>query len=160
MSVELSVVMPAFNEASILGQTMNDVVTGLRERGGSFEIIVVENGSTDATLSIARDLARIYPELRVESLRKADYGEALRHGLLQAKAPVVVNFDCDYYDIDFLTRAVAAVRPADGPAVVVGSKRGEGADDQRALPRRLVTFVFTTILRFGFGLQVSDTHGM
>ena len=156
----LSIVMPAYNEAAILGQSISDVVVGLRSHGASFEILVVENGSTDATLAIARDLARIYPELRVESLRKADYGEALRHGLLHATAPVVVNFDCDYYDIDFLDRAVREVTPDNGPAVVVGSKRGEGADDQRALPRRLVTFVFTTILRLGFGLKVSDTHGM
>ena len=159
-TVELSIVMPAFNEAAILGQSMSDVVTGLRARGGTFEIIVVENGSSDATLTIAHDLERLYPEVRVESLPRANYGAALRHGLLHAVAPVVVNFDCDYYDIDFLSRAVAMVTPPDGPAVVVGSKRGHGADDKRALPRRLVTMVFTTILRLGFGLQVSDTHGM
>ena len=156
----LSVIMPAFNEAAILEQTTNDVITGLRDRGEPFEVIIVENGSSDDTVAIARELATKFLELRVDSLPKADYGAALRHGLLQAKAPVVVNFDCDYYDLDFLARAVAMVAPEDGPAVVVGSKRGVGADDQRALPRRLVTFVFTTILRFGCGLQVSDTHGM
>jgi hypothetical protein len=43
---------------------------------------------------------------------------------------------------------------------VIGSKRIEGADDTRPLSRRLVTGVFTGLLRYGFGLKASDTHGI
>src|SRR5690606_28311986 len=71
---------------------------------------------------------------------------------------VVVNFDVDYYDLDFLDAAVAAVRA--GAGIVVGTKRGAGAQDERPWPRRLVTGIFATLLRVGFGLQASDTHGM
>ena len=56
--------------------------------------------------------------------------------------------------------AAARLDEADAPAIVVGSKRAEGARDQRTALRRLVTGVFTGILRYGFGLRVSDTHGM
>ena len=160
MSPDLSVIMPAFNEAKILTESLHNVVTGLRDRATKFEVIVVENGSRDGTLALARSLLASYPELVVESLTNADYGAALRHGLLLAQGTSVVNFDCDYYDLDFLDRAIAMVTPANGPAVVVGSKRMDGADDQRAWPRRLVTAVFSTILRVGYGLKVSDTHGM
>ncbi len=160
MTLDLTVVMPAFNEATILQTSVSDVVNGLRGTALSFEVIVVENGSRDGTLDLARTMLVEYPELVVETLSSADYGAALRHGLLLAQGHVVVNFDCDYYDIDFLERAVKLVAPADGPAIVVGSKRAEGADDQRAWPRRLVTAVFSTILRFGYGLKVTDTHGM
>ena len=44
--------------------------------------------------------------------------------------------------------------------MVVAAKRGEGADDTRVWSRRLVTAVFSAVLRFGFGLNVVDTHGM
>jgi hypothetical protein len=44
--------------------------------------------------------------------------------------------------------------------VVVGSKRLAGADDTRNWQRRMVTGVFSTLLRVGFGLSVSDTHGV
>ena len=91
---------------------------------------------------------------------EADYGAALRAGLLDASGDLVVNFDCDYYDIDFLDRAIARLRSDGGPAMVVGSKRAPGADDRRSISRRGVTWVFSTILRVGFGLHVSDTHGM
>ena len=160
MTMDLTVVMPAFNEASILTTSVDDVAAGLRERGIEFEIIVIENGSKDGTLELARGLCAHNPELVVETLQTADYGAALRHGLLLARGESVVNFDCDYYDLDFLDRAVQLVAADGGPAIVVGSKRMDGADDQRAWARRLVTMVFSTILRVGYGLKVSDTHGM
>ncbi len=156
----LTVVMPAFNEELILAESVDDVCTGLRARGSEFEVLVVENGSTDNTRGVAATLPDRHPEVRVESLDQADYGVALRHGLLAARGSVVVNFDTDYYDLDFLDAAVEQVLAPDGPVIVVGSKRAPGSDDNRAAIRRLVTFVFSSILKVGFGLKVSDTHGM
>src|SRR4051812_28263720 len=97
---EVTVVMPAYNESVLLASSVGDVVKGLRERDMSFELIVVENGSTDGTLGLALDLAGDYPELRVEHRDEADYGAALRDGLLAARGVFVANFDADYYDLD------------------------------------------------------------
>jgi glycosyltransferase involved in cell wall biosynthesis len=152
--------MPAFNEAAILDTSVKSVVDGLRARGESFEVIVVENGSTDSTLAIAEVLAAEHPEVRVAHRDEADYGRALRAGLLDAAGDAVVNFDTDYFDLEFLEAAVAQVLADNGPAVVVGSKRGEGAHDNRDPIRKLATLVFSTILRVVFGLRVSDTHGI
>jgi glycosyltransferase AglD len=66
----------------------------------------------------------------------------------------------DYYEFDFLERAVTALNGPTGPDVVIGSKRGEGSVDTRPWSRRLVTSVFATILQVVFGLKVSDTHGI
>jgi glycosyltransferase involved in cell wall biosynthesis len=156
----VSIVMPAFNEAEILATSVGDVIAGMQQRGEPYEIIVVENGSADDTLAIARELETLHPTLRVEHRDEADYGAALRHGLLHAKGEFVVNFDCDYYDLHFVDAALARLRTEPAIAVVVGSKRAQGADDRRAWPRRLVTAVFSSILRVGYGLEVSDTHGM
>jgi glycosyltransferase involved in cell wall biosynthesis len=156
----ISVVMPAYNEADILATSVKDVVAGLRERGEEFEVLIVENGSTDGTLAIAEQLATELPEVRVEHRTEADYGRALRHGLLAATGDAVVNFDTDYFELDFATAAVAKVLAPDGPAIVVGSKRAAGSSDTRAPLRKVATWVFSTILRLAFGLRVSDTHGM
>jgi glycosyltransferase involved in cell wall biosynthesis len=157
---DVSVVMPAYNEAAILPASVAEVVEGLRDAGTSFELVVVENGSTDDTPAIARGLAAQYPEVRVEHLPEGDYGRALRAGLLAARGDAVVNFDADYFDVGFLHDAVARVTAPGGPAVVVASKRAPGARDTRPPLRRLVTATFSLLLRAGFGLRVSDTHGM
>ena len=69
----LTVVMPAFNEAEILETSVKTVVEGLRERGDAFEVVIVENGSTDGTNAIADSLATSFPEVRVEHRAVADY---------------------------------------------------------------------------------------
>ena len=153
--------MPAHNEAELLAESVTAVVEGLRRQGDAFEVLVVENGSADGTHALALELQSRLGELRVDTLPKADYGAALRRGLLSAQGDAVVNFDVDYYDLDFLTDAVALMRSTvDPPAIVVGSKRAPGADDRRSWPRRFVTWGFTSILQVLFGLGVSDTHGM
>jgi glycosyltransferase involved in cell wall biosynthesis len=155
----ISVVMPAHDEAAFIGTAVREVAEGMRSRG-PFEIVVVENGSTDDTAEVAKALAEDIPELRVLSLGAPDYGRALRMGFLAAEGEIAAFFDVDYFDLGFLDRAVALIEAPDGPAIVVGSKRGEGALDTRPWPRRMVTLVFSTILKVGFGLSVSDTHGM
>jgi glycosyltransferase involved in cell wall biosynthesis len=139
---------------------VKEVVSGLRERVASFDVIIVENGSTDGTLAIAHGLAAELPEVRVTHRDDANYGRALRAGLLFATGDAVVNFDTDYFDLGFLDAAIPKVLAPGGPAIVVGTKRGAGATDTRGPLRRLATWVFAMMLRVAFGLRVSDTHGM
>ncbi|HUQ64490.1 MAG TPA: glycosyltransferase [Acidimicrobiales bacterium] len=162
----LSVVMPAHDEESCLAPAVREVADGLRSRGVEFELLVVENGSTDHTVAIADELAADIPEVRTFSLAEADYGLALKRGFRAASGDLVAIFDVDYYDLEFLDGALTAIDRADGadgadaPAIVVASKRGAGSVDSRALSRQIVTSGFSLILRAGFGLQVTDTHGM
>jgi glycosyltransferase involved in cell wall biosynthesis len=158
-ATEITVVLPAHNEEAMLRGTVTELVEGLRARGRHFEVRVEENGSTDDTPRLADQLASTFDEVVATSSARPDYGEALRRGLLAAHGRVVVSFDVDYYDLDFLDAASAIVERG-GAAIVVGTKRGKGAQDERPLPRRLVTATFATLLRVGFGLRASDTHGM
>jgi glycosyltransferase involved in cell wall biosynthesis len=155
----ISVIMPAHNEQGYLEPAVKAVVSGLAGRPLDFEVVVAENGSTDATHADAEELARTYPEVKVLHWPVADYGLALRHGFLAAAGEVVVNFDVDLVDIGFLERALDALDDS-SVAVVIGSKRAAGANDERRLARRVVTAVYSYVLRRGFGLSVSDTHGL
>lgn len=153
--------MPAHNETEMLESSVREVTSGLRSAGRPFELLVVENGSADTTLAIARQLADELPEVAVHTLPRADYGKALRAGLLAANGAVVVTFDVDYYDLGFLDHALVRIESDADPAdIVVASKRAAGAHDRRPWLRRLVTAAFSRLLRLGFGLRVSDTHGM
>jgi glycosyltransferase involved in cell wall biosynthesis len=156
---QLSVVLPAYNEVTLLGTTVTNLATGLDERNKSYEIVVVENGSRDGTLRLARLLAAQMPRVRVLTLPVGDYGAALSAGFQAARGELVVFFDVDYYDLAFLDRALELL---DGKecSLVVASKRAPGALDHRPAHRRLVTYVFTSVLGRVFGMTVSDAHGM
>lgn len=152
--------MPAHDEEAFLGASVREVAAGLREQGREFEIVVVENGSTDGTPALAAELSAELEEVRTLSVPEADYGAAMRHGFLEATGDLVAIFDVDYFDLTFLERAEGRLGEDALVAIVVGSKRAPGSSDTRPWPRRLVTSGFGLVLRVGFGLGVSDTHGM
>ncbi len=156
---QVSFVLPAFNEVGLLGSTVTNLVTGVEARDLAYEILIIENGSSDGTLRLARLLAAQLPQVRVLSLPRGNYGAALVAGFRAARGVFVVNFDVDYYDLAFLDDALA-ILGEDRAEIVLASKRAPDAHDQRPLVRRVLTLGFTTMLRWVVDLPVSDAHGM
>ncbi len=152
--------MPAHNEADFLMDSVTEIVAGLTQEAEDYTILVVENGSTDKTMDVIQGLVRSVPQFRYVTLPVADYGTALRTGVLEAQGDQVVIFDVDFFDLDFLQQAVDWFSSPDPPAIIVGSKRAVGAHDARPFTRRLATATFTWLLRTVLGLKVHDTHGI
>ena len=122
----------------------------------SYEVLVMENGSTDDTAAIARKVAG-KAAVDVYSLTSPDYGGAMREGFLKADGDWVVNFDIDYFSARFLESVLDLDERAD---IVIASKRDPESDDRRSWLRRLATWVFNLLLRGLFSSNVTDTHGM
>ena len=158
-NVAVSVVLPAHNEIGLLGPTVLNIVAGLTSRGTDFEIVIVENGSTDGTRRLARLLSAQLPQLRIVELDNANYGAALSAGFAAARGATIVSFDVDYYELTFFDTAIALIEQGKA-AIVLASKRAPGAQDHRPLFRRLLTDVFTSVVRTVLSLKVSDAHGM
>ena len=157
---KLSVVIPVYNEETILRSAVDELVSQLRATGWSFEILLAENGSRDRTVAIAEELAAAYPGVvKAHSLGAPNYGLALREGILRATGQYVVCEEIDLCDVDFHRRALA-VLDAGGADMVVGSKVMKGADDQRPLFRHASTLVLNGMLRVLVGFHGTDTHGL
>ena len=156
---QLSVVLPAHNEEGLLVGTTEAIVAGLSARALSFEVLIVENGSVDATPVLAHGLARRHGEVSLLELRRADYGLALAAGIASAKGEHICCFDVDLYDLRFLDAALALVHRT-GVGVVLGSKRAAGSADRRPLARRVLSWGFSGLCRRVLGMRASDAHGM
>ena len=92
-----SVVIPCFNEAGRIGETLRLTIEYLSANAAGSELIVVNDGSTDATAAIARERlkdARIETRL-LENFPNRGKGAAVRSGLLAARKPIGLFFDAD-----------------------------------------------------------------
>jgi glycosyltransferase involved in cell wall biosynthesis len=154
-----SIVLPAHNEADLLEECIRDLVKAMRERGDGFEIVIIENGSTDLTPDLAERISLDNAEVRVATLPKPDYGAAVAKGFELARGKIVVHFDVDYVDMGFLDKGVAIVESGVA-GIVLASKRAPGSTDHRPFTRRLLTAGFTFFMRLLLQLPVSDAHGM
>ncbi len=95
----LSIVSPVFNEAEGLAEFVRQVVAAVDPLGEPFEIVLVNDGSRDASLRIARELAGQDPRLRVVSLsRNFGHEAASSAGLRYARGRAVVLIDADLQD--------------------------------------------------------------
>jgi glycosyltransferase involved in cell wall biosynthesis len=158
-SVDISIVIPIYNEEGILHASVVDLHERLAPLGLRYEIVLAENGSRDRTVEVARELEEKYPEVRYLSIGEPNYGLALRRGILEARGAIVICEEIDLCDVDFHRRAIALLEAGEAE-MVIGSKLIAGANDQRPLFRHAASIVYTTILRVTLDFRGSDTHGL
>jgi len=155
---EISVVIPVYNEASIVRDAVRDLGRKLDALGWDYEIVLAENGSRDGTEDALRQLALSDPRVRWFHEEQPNYGRALKRGILESRGRVVICDEIDLCDVGFYQRALPLI--AEGADLVVGSKAMRGADDGRPWIRRVATRTITVLLRFITGFRGTDTHGL
>lgn len=153
----LSVIVPAYNEEKLLSIFIKEVVSYLEKTCPDYELLIVENGSQDKTLEIARAFSQKNRHIKAEHLAKPSYGAALVWGMKKAKGDYLVIFNVDFWDKKFIDLAKIDLFGYD---LVNGSKNLPGSYDKRPLTRRLVTRGFNLLLKILFGFLGTDTHGI
>jgi hypothetical protein len=156
---ELSLVIPVYNEESILEASLHELCDRLDAEGLRYEVIVAENGSRDRTVELARQVALQRPQVRLVSYPEPNYGGALREGIFRARGRFVICEEIDLCDVGFHLRALEVLR-AGRADVVIGSKAMRGAEDTRPLSRRMATRFYNAVLRVTLGFTGTDTHGL
>ena len=122
----LSVVIPAYNEESRLPDTLQRVVAYFRTRKHPVEIVIVDDGSTDQTASIALEFTQKHSEVRLIRNEHRGKGYTVRTGVLQARGERVLVCDADLAtpieEEQKLTRWLE-----NGYAIAIASREGLGA---------------------------------
>ena len=150
----LTVVLPCYNEAERLPETLEAYLAHLSRVPGQVEVLVVDDGSTDATAAVAEAVAAIDARVRVLAMRpNRGKGSAVRAGMLAGRGDLIVFTDADGSygpcDLDRIVRALA-----DAP-VAIGT-RAEAATGP--LTRRAASRVFNLAIRSLLGLPYRDTQ--
>ncbi len=143
--IDLSIVIPAYNEERRLAPTLDATLAYMRDSGRSHEIIVVDDGSTDGTAATVD--ARVSPHLRLLRLgNNRGKGAAVRAGVLASQGRRVLFMDADGSTaIEEVARLDSACDA--GAGIAVGSRGIPGASVQRTWLRSCVTWLFRVVLQ-------------
>lgn len=147
----MSVIFPAFNEEGNIRRTVETIVRVLPKVATSWEIIVVDDGSSDATASICDDLKTRYPEVEVICHRQnKGYGAALKSGIMAAKYDLIFFSDSDgQFDFHDLQQLICWSEDYD---IVAGYR----AKRQDPLHRRLNALGWNLLVRLVLGIKIRD----
>lgn len=159
--MEYSIVIPAHNEARHLEPFVTSFISSLSPNIFLTEILLVENGSTDDTLQACYRLEQAFPKvIRVLSIAKASYGEAIKHGILQSRGTHISILECDCLSADFVSDSIRLFE-CQKVRFIVASKRHPQSVDGRPLKRRALTALYNYFLLHLFlGYPGTDTHGL
>lgn len=157
-AVDVTVVVPAFNESGRLPSSLPDLIAALRSAPWSSEVVVVDDGSTDGTARIAEDLLAALPHVRVITLPwNCGKGTAVRVGVSVARGAKLVFVDADMAsDIASLPDLVRLLDTAD---IAVGSRVAEGATVAgRSLARGAAAATYRRLVLELTSSDVGDTQ--
>jgi len=159
--LDLSIVIPAFNEEGRLPKTLDSIFAYLQARPCRAEIIVVDDGSTDRTAQIVSALQKKYSNLRlVSNSGNRGKGFSVRHGMLEARGAIALFSDADLSTpIEETDKLLAAIREQ-GFDGAIGSRAVDRSliEVHQSAIRELAGILFNRMVQWIVGVEFSDTQ--
>jgi glycosyltransferase involved in cell wall biosynthesis len=151
--ISLSVFFPCYNEEKNVNKLVHNANQFLPSIAADYEIIVIDDGSTDRTAEIAGRLAEEDPHVRlIRHETNRGYGSTLRTGFKNSLKNYIFFTDGDnQFDIKELTNLLPYIKDFD----IVAGYRIKRQDN---LMRQLNAWCFNTIIRILFGLKIKDLN--
>ncbi len=150
---KLSVFFPAYNEEANLERTVKKAVEVLNKVAKEWEIIIVNDGSTDKTGEVAQNLAESNKQIKIVTHNpNRGYGAAFKSGLYAAKYPWVTFTDSDgQFNFSEITNFLQKQKGTDSDMVI-----GYYLDRKVSLGKKITSKMWEYLVFFLFGLKVRD----
>lgn len=147
----ITVVIPAFNEEAALGQTLSQLKKALADIGQTYEILVVDDGSTDGTAGIAKSA-----QVRVLSHPiNSGYGHSLLTGIEAARYDTIAIVDADgTYPVERLPELLAFYRKGFHMAVAAR----QGSHYHSSISKSFLRIIFRFLAEFSCGRNIPDIN--
>lgn len=145
----VDIVIPVLNEAHVLKRSIGALHTFLKssEFPYNWQIVIVDNGSTDGTIRKAEELSSEYPEVQSLHLTQRGRGRALRHAWLQSRAEIVAYMDVDLStDLKHLRPLIDSIATG-GHDVATGSRLQATSETTRSAKREFISRVYNLMVK-------------
>lgn len=156
---KVSIIMPAYNEGGHLYKNIKETIGVFNDIGCQYEIVVVNDGSTDNTLEEAKRAASDFNNIIVKSHRE-NYGKGrtIKMGTRFAKGDLVLFLDADLDLHPAQIQVLFDIMKLKDADVVIGSKRHPDSIVDYPWHRKIVSSVYFFLVKLMFGLPVRDTQ--
>ncbi|MBR5155152.1 MAG: glycosyltransferase [Clostridia bacterium] len=151
--MKISVIIPAYNEEDIIAEMLSEYWSFLTNNFTEFEIIVVDDGSLDKTLEIAKSFENT---ICISYKKNKGKGYAVKRGFLRATGDYIFFTDADLsYSPENISRAISIFQKTKASGVM-----GIRTNIDRDYPffRRLVSKIFAKLVRYVISTNVTDTQ--
>jgi glycosyltransferase AglD len=147
---ELSILLPAYNEALQIKECILEVDAAIRKLSSSYEIVVSEDGSKDGTDQIVAKMAETNPNLRLlHAPTRLGKGKGIKNAVNAANGKYVLFMDVDLAtDLSCLPKLLATVKKKGGMAI--GSRHAKGSNVHRGTKRTLFSLTYNALVRLLF----------
>ena len=124
--IRLSVIIPAFNEETRIISSLSKIVDYLGKQSFVWEIVIVDDGSSDSTPSVVKNYAKNHPAIHLKTIQHSGKGQAIKHGMLNATGKYRFTCDADLsMPIEHLKHFLLNMNK--GYDIVIGSRQILGA---------------------------------
>jgi glycosyltransferase AglD len=157
ITVQISVVFPAYNEADYLESAVEKTTQALNEFTNSYEIILAEDGSADGTAERSEELAQKYTYVRhIHGEKRLGRGTALNNAFKQSHGEVLVYMDLDLAtDLKYLKPLAEAIT-VEGYDFATGSRMLPESKVERTLRRSISSKSYNFLVRHMLGSKLRD----
>ncbi len=154
----VSIVIPAYNEEKRIRKSITELRYYLKSRKLRHEIIVVDDGSTDRTIEVLKEMS--FPELRVISITKSGKGKAVREGVLSAVYDYVFFMDADLSTgVEEIGNFIGIFKKEPETDIIIGSRYiPEGSEITQPPFRSLVGKTFSLVKSALLGINYYDSQ--
>jgi glycosyltransferase involved in cell wall biosynthesis len=155
--VQVSVVLPAYNEVDYLQPAVEKTIQTLKEFTGSYEFIIAEDGSTDGTAERAEKIAQNNPSVRhIHREKRLGRGTALNNAFKQSSGEVLVYMDLDLAtDLNYLKPLIEAIT-IEGYDFSTGSRMLRDSKAARTWSRSMSSRTYNFLVRHMLGSELRD----
>jgi glycosyltransferase involved in cell wall biosynthesis len=145
-----TIVVPVFNEESTIVKNTEKLISFLKKNKITYEIIFCNNGSTDNTLKLAKQLAKKHKNIKVISVPEKGVGTVFKKAVKLAKYNNIISQDMDLStDLNFILKSMKLLKDYD---IVIGSKK-MGSQERsilRKIPSTIFIFLVKLLLRMPY----------
>ena len=156
---KVSVMLPAYNEAYHIKNNIEETIRTFDDFGCDYEIVIIDDGSSDNTFEIATEVSKKHSRLIVKrNLSNFGKGRAIKKGFRYTSGKYVIFLDADMELHPGQLQTFFDIMRLDDADVVIGSKMHPNSKITYPLHRKIISRVYFLLVKLMFGMPIHDTQ--